>query len=211
MAKAARKGRKPDQQPDRVITAMLTLTAERGWRKVSLLDIARAAKLSLAELYQLYRSKGAILAAFVRHVDSAVLAQGEAEGDKARDRLFDVLMRRFETLRPHKAAIEAILRDAGANPLGMLGGTPRLLRSMAWMLEAAGLASHGLRGMMRARGLALLYLATMRDWLNDDTADMSRTMAALDKRLNRVETLLGLCPALGRRRERRGASEAAAA
>lgn len=210
MAKAPRTAKKVEP-PDRVITAALTLAAERGWRRVSLLDIARAAKMSLAELYQLYRSKGAIIAAFVRHVDAAALAEGEAEGDKARDRVFDILMRRFEVLRPHKAAVEAILRDAGANPLGMLGGGPRLLRSMAWMLEAAGLASHGVRGLMRARGLALIYLATMRDWLNDDTADMSRTMAALDKRLNRVETLLGLCPTFGRRRERGPASEASAA
>ncbi len=210
MPKAARTAKRAEQ-PDPVITAALTLAAERGWRRVSLLDIARAAKLSLAELYQAYRSKGAILGAFVRHVDAAVLAQGEAEGDKARDRLFDVLMRRFETLRPHKAAIEAILRDAGADPFGALCGAPRLLRSMAWMLEAAGLASHGLRGLVRAKGLALVYLGTMRVWLSDDTADLSRTMAALDKRLNRIESVIGLCPALRRRGARGAASEASAA
>ena len=206
----ARRTAKKAEQPDRIITAALTLAAERGWRRVTLLDIARAAKLSLAELYRSYRSRGAILAAFVRHVDAAVLAQGEAEGDSARDRVFDMLMRRFEVLRPHKAAVEAILRDAGADPLGALCGGPRLLRSMAWMLEAAGLASHGLRGLVRAKALALVYLSAMRVWLNDDSADMSRTMAALDKRLNRLETLAGLCPTLGRRRERGAASEAPA-
>jgi hypothetical protein len=32
----------------------------------------------------------------------------------------------------------------------------------------------------------------MRTWLADDTADLMRTMAALDRRLKAVEGLLGL-------------------
>src|SRR5579883_1152010 len=130
----------------RVIEAALELAAERGWRHVSLAEIAGAAKLPLAELYALYPSKAAILAAFVRRIDGEVLGEGEAEGDSPRDRLFDVVMRRFEALKPHRAGVEAILHDAGRDPLALLCGGPRLLRSMAWMLEAAGLPSHGLGG-----------------------------------------------------------------
>lgn len=177
----------------RVITCALSLAAERGWRRASLADIAAAAKLSLAELYKLYPSKAAILSAFVRHIDATVLAEGAAEGETPRDRLFDMLMRRFEALRPHKPAVEAILRDSGTDPVALLCGMPRLLRSMAWMLEAAGIRSHGLLGRACAKGLAALYLATLRVWLSDDSPDMSRTMAALDKGLRRAETLAGLC------------------
>jgi len=193
-----------------VVECALTLAAERGWRRVSLADIAAAAKLSLAQLYELYPSKAAILRAFVRGTDLAALAEGSAEGAGARDRLFDILMRRFEALRPHKAGVEAIVRDAGADPLAALCGGMRFGRSMAWMLEAAGISSHGLIGRARVKGLAIVYLATMRVWFSDDTADMSRTMAALDKHLRRAETLAGLCGPLSRRAGR-GAAEAAAA
>jgi AcrR family transcriptional regulator len=206
----AKPARKPVDPRRRVIDRTLSLAAERGWRRVSLGDIAAAAKLPLAELYRLYPSRTAILAAFVRRIDETVLEGGEAEGATPRERLFDLLMRRFEALRPYKDGVAAILRDCGGDPLALLCGGARLKRSMSWTLEAAGLSSHGLLGQARAKGLAVVYLATLRRWLADDTADMSRTMAALDKHLSRAEALAGLCGRLGGRGPRR-ASEAAAA
>ena len=202
--------RKPVDPARRVIDRTLSLAAERGWRRVSLGDIAAAAKLPLAEFYRLYPSRAAILAAFVRRIDEAVLAAGEAEGATARERLFDLLMRRFEALGPYKDGVAAILKDCGGDPLALLCGGVRLKRSMGWMLEAAGLSSHGLLGQVRAKGLAVVYLATLRRWLADDTADMSRTMAALDKHLRRAEGVAGLCARWGRRGPR-GTSEAASA
>lgn len=213
-AKAGKSARaaRPSDPADRVIECALTLAAERSWRRITMSEIAAASKLSLAELFALYRSKEAILSAFVRRIDREVLEGGAADGESARDRLFDVLMRRFEALNPHKTSLEAIFRDCGVDPLGMLCGGLRLRRSMAWMLEAAGIQGSGLLGRARVKGLALVYLATMRVWLGDDSEDMSRTMAALDKRLRRAESVANLCSSLGRRRFGRGeASEARAA
>lgn len=207
MAKAARK---PVDPARRVIERTLSLAAERGWRHVGLGDIAAAARLPLVELYRLYPSRAAILSAFVRHIDEVVLAKGEAEGATARERLFDLLMRRFEALRPYKDGLGAILRDCGGDPFALLCGGARLKRSLAWTLEAAGLESHGLLGKVRIKGLALVYLATLRVWLNDDGRDLSRTMAALDKNLARAEALIGFCRRL-RERGPRGGSEAAEA
>jgi len=189
----AKRTRRPADPAARVIECTLALAAERGWRRTGLADIAAAAKLSLAELYGLYPSRGAIIAAFVRGIDEAVLAEGPAEGESARERLFDILMRRFEALRPHKSGVEAILRACGSDPLALLCGGPRLSRSLAWMLEAAGLSSQGVVGILRVKGLAVVYLAALRTWFADDTPDMSRTMAALDRALRRAEGLSGLC------------------
>ena len=189
----AKRTKKPADPAGRVIEAALTLAAERGWRRVSLGDVAAAAKLSLAELYGLYPSRAAIFAGFVRSLDEAVLAAGAAEGETPRERLFDILMRRFEAMRPHKSGVEAILRDCGSDPLALLCGGPRLRRSLGWMLEAAGISSQGLLGALRIKGLAVVYLVTLRRWLSNDTPDMSPTMAALDKALGRAESVSGLC------------------
>jgi AcrR family transcriptional regulator len=189
-----------------VIDAALDLAAERGWHRTSLADIAAAAKLSLAELYLLYPSKRAILASFVGRIDRAMLAGGPAEGESARDRLFDVLMRRFEALKPHKAGVEAIARAAGTDPIAALCGAQRLVRSMAWTLEAAGIPASGMLGRARAKGLAALYLATARVWLGDDTPDLSRTMAALDKGLGRLQKIAEICRPLAAWRGRRAAA-----
>src|SRR3546814_17327248 len=62
---------------------------------------------------------------------------------------------------------------------------------MALTLEAAGFSTTGCRGVLRRKGLAAIYLATMRVWLRDDSEDMAKTMAYLDRQLARVDSLLG--------------------
>ncbi len=63
---------------------------------------------------------------------------------------------------------------------------------MAWMLEAAGLSSAGIRGRFRVRALAVLYLCVLRVFVRDDSEDLAKTMAALDRRLRQAEPWLGL-------------------
>jgi AcrR family transcriptional regulator len=189
--------RKPDPAT-RVIDVALTLAARKGWRAVSLAAVADEAGIGVLQLYSLYRSKAAILDAFHRRIDAAALAGADAEeGERPRDRLFDVIMRRFDALNPHKDAVAAITRDAAADPLAALCGLPALLNSMSWMLEVAGVSASGWIGRARAKLLLALYLSVLRVWLSDDSADMARTMAALDSRLRHAEGWLGLATEAG--------------
>ncbi len=176
-----------------IIDVALDLAAEKGWRDLSLADIALAAKLSLAECYAIYPSKQAILAAYSRQIDSAVLAEAEAPEGPAKDRLFDLLMRRFDKLHGHKAGLIRIAEDTGRDPLSLACSLARLDHSMAAMLEAAGLSSSGVRGVFRVKGLGLVYLAGLRAWFRDDSDDKAKTMAALDKALTRADRLAGGC------------------
>lgn len=181
-----------------MLDAALQLMAEQGWPTASLATIAERAGLSLADLYAQFPSRLAILDAFERRIDSTVLANGElgaGEGggtrdERPRDRLFDVLMRRFDALQPHRAAVSALLTTYRSHPLGALARAPQLLRSMEWMLEAAGISSAGLSGALRTRGLAAIWLSVLGVWLADDTTDLAKTMAALDARLRRAEELM---------------------
>ena len=99
---------------DRLIDAALRLAAERGWRHVTLAEIGREAGASLAETYRAAPSRTAVLDAFTRRIDAEVLASDAVEEDstRARDRVFDVLMRRFDALQAHRPAVVAILRDS---------------------------------------------------------------------------------------------------
>jgi AcrR family transcriptional regulator len=194
-----RKPAKPADPGSRIVDAALALAARGGWHRASLAAIAAEAGLPLLEVYRCYRSKTAILDAFRRRVDEAVLAgsTGEGDGERPRDRLFDVLMHRFEALAPWKEGVRTLAREARGDPLGALLSGPGLVRSMAWMLEAAGVGDGSWRGAARAHLLAALYLAVMRVWLNDESADMMKTMAALDRRLRNAESWLGLVPESG--------------
>ena len=184
-----------------VIDTAFELAAKRGWRALTLGDIAEAAGLTLAQLHAQVTSKPGILLALNDRVDEAMLAGGPSDGETPRERLFEVLMRRFEALEPYKDGVAAALRDGPGDPLAALCGGLRLLRSMAWTLEAAGIGSAGVVGLARTKVLAGLYLSTVPVWLRDDSGDLGRTMAALDRRLARAESLATFCGGRGRRRK----------
>jgi AcrR family transcriptional regulator len=185
---------------DRMTQAALALASERGWCSLSLGEIAARAEVPLLDAYLAVPSKTALLSRLIGSSDRAVLAAGAATmTDSARDRLFDVLMRRFDSLQSRRQGMVAILRDLPCDPPALLCLLPRIARSMAWMLEAAGISSVGLAGSLRIKGLALVYLNALRVWLEDDSPDMARTMAAVDKGLRRAEQLARSCPGPRRR------------
>ena len=184
------------------IDAALDLAASRGWRDTRFGEVAEAAGLTLAELYALFPSKIAILFAFMREVDAAVLAGAatELQDEPTRDRLFDLIMRRFDALAPHKEGVRVIVRESVCHPATGACLSLALARSLAIMLEAAGVDSSGLRGLMRIKGLGAVYLSAFRVWLDDDSEDMAKTMAALDRSLTRAERLMEMLPSRRRRR-----------
>jgi len=197
MAKRPREPRakaKPATPRDRILDAALALSERSGWRSASLGAIAGEAGMPLHEVYAEFRSRSAILAGLIARTDQQVLAgTGAPDAEETpRDRLFEVLMRRFDALRPHRAALKAIARDLLTDPPLALCAAPALLRSMTWTLEAAGLSGAGMRGRFHARALAALYLCVSRVFFEDDTADLAKTMAALDRRLSQAEPWLGL-------------------
>ena len=144
------------------LDAFIRLITEKGFADLALRDVAEAAGLSLAELYKVYPGKVPLVAAFMAKIDAEVLAGTPTRGDPeetARDRLFDAMMRRYDALRPYREASAAVRRAAIADPLLALALGPALRRSMAAMLEAAGLPSDGLTGALR-QNLATSFWST---------------------------------------------------
>ena len=194
---------------DRIIDAAFSLIAQQGWRRLSLAAIAAEAGLPILTLYRAFPSKAAILRGFSRRIDEAVLAApldsdadaaGEAD-ERPRDRVFDLLMRRFDALQPYRAALEVLGRELPADPIAAFCTGAGLLRSIVWMVEAAGISTVGLGGIVAVKLTAAAYLATARVWLRDDSPDLAPTMAALDRRLRGIERWFG-----SRRRPQPGAT-----
>lgn len=190
MAKAARRAAPAEDSDREIIDAAMRLAVERGWRRVALADVALAAGRPLADLYDRFPSKTAILEAMARRADIAVANGGDPAadaGEQPRDRLFDVVMRRLEYLRPWREGLAAVTRDLRGDPLAGLAALPAARRSLRWMLEAAGMDTAGMRGAVRLKAFAAAYLATVSTWLEDDSPDLTRTMARLDRALRRVD------------------------
>jgi AcrR family transcriptional regulator len=206
----------PASDRDKIVAALLTLLAEMPFQEIGLADVAGGAGVSLAQLRGEFSSTLGILAAHVKAVDRAVLAQdmSDMEEEPARERLFDVLMRRIEILAPHREAVRSLMRSVRRNPPLALALNGLAVRSQHWMLTAAGIPASGPRGFVRAQGLAALFASVLRVWVNDDDTGLARTMAALDRALARGQRFGGLlddlcyipsrlCRLRGRRRRRR--------
>ncbi|MDP6706954.1 MAG: helix-turn-helix domain-containing protein [Alphaproteobacteria bacterium] len=199
-AKRSRKKVAPEP-PERLIEAALRLAALQGWTATTMAEIAAEAGVTLAEARRAFASKEALLAAFFKRLDAAMLEGLEPGGDEpVRDRLFDVIMRRFDAMAPYKDGIRAVVRDLVRQPpvLACVAAGP-VRRSLEWMLTGAGVDSWGPLQPLQLKGLGLVYLAALRAWFRDDSADLAATMAALDKGLARAEAVLAMLPGVSRR------------
>jgi ubiquinone biosynthesis protein COQ9 len=168
-----------------LVRAAFSLAGEQGWRHVSPAAAARRAGLDLAATRQFYAGPAGILRAFGRLADAQALTGALTEGP-VRERLFDLLMRRFDFLQTHRAGVLALLRALPAEPKLALCLARATLTSMGWMLEGAGVSAQGLRGEIRKKGLALVWGYGLRAWCRDDSADLTATMAEVDKALERA-------------------------
>ena len=190
----------PASDRDKIIAAFLTLLAEKPIEQISFSEIAEASGMSLAALRNEFPSALAILAAHIKSVDRAVLSEDfrDVEEEPARERLFDVLMRRLEMLSPHREAVRSLMRSARRNPPLALALNGITMQSMQWMLTAADINAAGPGGALRAQGVALLYASALRTWVDDDDPGLARTMAALDRELARGARWAGLLDTLCR-------------
>lgn len=118
--------------------------------------------------------------------------------------------------------MRSLTRSALCNPGLALALNALTVRSMRWMLSAAGIKVSGPKGALCAQGLALIFAQLMRVWVEDDDPGLARTMAELDRALTRgqswsrlLDDLCALapprCPPRRRRRSRRDEADEAAA
>jgi hypothetical protein len=192
---ATKKSAAPRDPEKKLIDAAFGLAAEQGWRDLALSQIAERAGMSLAEAGAIAGNKDRVMCLFRRRLDAETLAGVEPQDAAmpARDRLFDVIMQRLESLQPYRAGLRRILGDSGCDPVAGLCLLIGLRSSLRTLLEAAGLASDGLRGLLRIKALGVVYLCTLRTWMSDESPDMAKTMAHLDRHLGRLDRLAGCC------------------
>ncbi len=176
-----------------VVAAVFQQAGLVGWADTSLVDAAREAGLDLARLRIRFPGKDALLLRFGTMADQAALAASQSEGSP-RERLFDLLMARFDQLQQHRGgmlSLIAALRTDPATTLLLYGAT---LRSMRWMLDAAGIPTGGVTGVLRVHGLLAVWAYALRAWERDEGADLPATMAAVDRALDRAIQAEGMLP-----------------
>lgn len=176
----------------RVVDALMSLAAEQPWNAFTLSDIAQQAEISLADLRDLFPSKGAILGAFVRRIDRIILDSPAADmaDQEARERVLDLMMRRLDALSPYRAALKSIHEAFSGDLAGMFALNQQGLNSWRYLLDSIGIGTEGPLGLMKIQGAILVFSRAFPVFLGEEDAGLPASMAALDRELKRGEWVL---------------------
>lgn len=197
--------------PGDPLEAAFALIAERGWCRFRLGELATRLDMPLSQMRATFALPEAVIVALGRRLDGAMLAfpADELAGLEPRERLFELVMRRLDAAAPFAAGLRRLAREAPGDPRALCATAANLDRMAGWMIDVAGVRVPPLASGLARAALVLLYARVLDVWLGDGTADRSRTMAELDKRLGHLGQACAFASRLGRGRQPAGPPEAA--
>jgi hypothetical protein len=171
--------------------AALSLAAQMPWRDVTLTKLADAASRPVSEYYgaSVGEAVDCVEEAFDRAIGDNLDKLDDSQS--VRDRLFELIMRRFEAMEPHRAAVLSMEQGVDRDPTLMASAHQRHVRCARWVLAIAGLEADGMTGQARAQGLGVIIGQARAAWRGDSAGDFAKTMASLDRNLRRAEEMFG--------------------
>ena len=181
----------PETAETDLLRTAFEVIAEQGWQGFSLTEVARRAGVPLARVYAELPARHAVLAALGRRLDETMLAiePSELADLTPRERVFELIMRRLDAMAPFKGGLRALGREAGLEADVLGASVCNVGRAVSWLVDASGARLGSLRRAGAGPVLALVYARVANVWLRDDTPDLSRTLAELDKRLDQAESV----------------------
>ncbi|MFY9287636.1 MAG: TetR family transcriptional regulator [Alphaproteobacteria bacterium] len=191
----------PTQLENKIAKAALQLLAKNSWQALTLEQIAKAAKVSTQKIKKTFSHKNDLLPAFIRYMDQETASHISKPSLRAppHDRLFDVLMTRFEILQKHRTAILKLADEVKRDPSLLRLTLPTEIKAMQKVLHLAGLHEEGPQELIATTGLLALYGIVLCTWQNDQTHDLSKTMATLDRHLRYAGKIADIIFRLGQK------------
>jgi len=175
----------------KIISTALALADEKGWASVTLREISKRSKLPIWDIAERYPQVSDIL----RHVLKDLSAQIEAEAgahmtDSWRENLQELLMLRLELTNKNRGGYASLPDLARKDPLTALEFAPMLLDTADSMLKLAKAPIPETYSVAFKVLFSALYLSIIDAWRQDETKDLSKTMAVIDRRLAMFEKAL---------------------
>ena len=176
---------------DQGLRAALELAAEKPWASLTLGEIALRADLTLNDFHGI-ATRETLADAVDAHFDRAMSAEGVASDDLPRERLFEVIMLRFEAMEDYRDGLKSLLSYRETAPDHLVRLPAARAASARWALASAGLDDDS-GGPLSLKVLAIAFVIarTERARRKETSADFALTMAALDKSLRAAEERMG--------------------
>ncbi|MCI4644791.1 MAG: hypothetical protein MRY64_08425 [Hyphomonadaceae bacterium] len=170
------------------LIAALELAGERSWSHLTLSDIATAAGLKLSDFHGV-ATTDSLADATEGYFDKAMSGESVDLEESPRERLFDVIMLRFEAMEPYREGLKDLMNWRERSPVRLLKLVGARKTSADWALVSAGLdgTDQAVPRDIRAVAVAFAMARAERAWRKETDPGFARTMAELDKALRQLE------------------------
>ena len=161
-----------------------------GWDKFSIEKLSTKENIPVRDLKVFFKCKYSIVDKFSKMIDKNIESKLRLEDFKdssKKDILFELTMMRFDEMEEFKGSLSKILDVSKKKPLLASVITKNVMNTMDFFLELSNSYSNYAFDVLKKNFLFLIYSITFKTWLSDNTEDLSKTMAELDKLLSTAE------------------------
>ena len=161
-----------------------------GWEEFSLEKLSTKEKIPINDLKVFFKCKNSIVDKFSRMIDKKIeskLRIDDFKDSSKKDILFELIMMRFDEMESFKGSLVKILDVSKNKPLLISIITKNVMNTMDFFLELSNSYNNYAFDFLKKNFLFFIYSITFKTWLSDETKDLSKTMAELDKLLSTAE------------------------
>ncbi len=172
------------------ITKGFDLIKDIGWEAFSIEKLSVKENIPLNDLKVYFKCKYSIVDRFSKMIDKKIeskLRIQDFNNSSKKDILFELIMMRFDEMEEFKSSLARVLDASKNKPLLISIITKNVLNTMDFFLELSNSYNNYAFDVLKKNFLFLIYSITFKTWLSDNTEDLSKTMAELDKLLSTAE------------------------
>ena len=161
-----------------------------GWEEFSIEKLSTRESIPLNDLKLYFKCKYSIVDKFSRMIDKNIeskLRIQDFKDSSKKDILFELIMMRFDEMEEFKDSLTIVLDASKNKPLLISIITKNVMNTMDFFLELSNSYNNYAFDVLKKNFLFIIYSITFKTWLSDNTNDLSKTMAELDKLLSTAE------------------------
>ena len=180
------------EQYDRIIATLWAILAQDEIL-ASVDRLAECADVEVASLKEIFPTPEKIILALIEDVWNKISLPDKTDKLTSRDQIFDAVMMAFDLIAPYRSGLKKMTQDRLLSPSTYIDIAPRLSRFGSDIVK-----HYYYYDGIFAIGVTLAFngafATTFWTFLEDDTFDLSKTMASLDASLKALSSALSYCP-----------------
>ena len=179
-----------DNKEHYILKKAFQIIEREGWEKFSLLNLSKEEKIEQKKVRLYFKNKDEVIDKFSIMIDSKVESKinfNDFKISSKKDNLFELIMIRLEEMQTYKIALIKIIDSAKKKPFLLSKISNNVMNTLDFYLELTSCYDNSAIDFFKKPTLFFIYSFTFNTWLKDETDDLSKTMAELDRLLTLSE------------------------